>query len=1044
MVVRWCCLALLFAAAPVWGQEATVRSRAVVNYTFDEETGPAIDSATSGQAPNVGTLTNNLPRVPSPFWNQRGKRALQLTAAQQQCVEIADAADVDCPAGATIALFAVNLQSPNDGAYHGLFAKRGVQDGKTLTNYGINFVTQADNLQVYFNDGTGYRVANYSTKEALPYRKLVYLTATFHVGDAPGNDADADADDVRLQLFVNGKPLTPKAVTNGFVQGTEAWSVDVQVANLVNNLPVTIGRSEAVGEYFDGVVDEFSLFQQALSAEDVLRLFKEVAGNDVDQKMQEDQPAPAATPEIASITPPGWQRGTTTKVTVTGKNFSPTSTLVVSIPGVKFDIEGTPAADRITANVTVAGDIPPATYPLWVRTEQGLSAARPVAIDVLPHHPYQTATAEKPADLPAAYFGNLAGGQELKTYFRGQKGQRIVADLELRRLGGTASPVLELKTAAGTPLQIRWGQTALRGDVRIEARLPADGLYYIELHDLAYRAPGGTPFRLKLGDLRIVDLPFPAVVAKSGTVQIEPIGTGWDTGTKWDTPNPAEPERFAAIPRLPDTAGAVGPWPLLRLADSQEIVEQPAAPGSPQMLPDPLQSSSPLPLGVNGRLAKKGERDVYVLPVAAGKTYRFILQTDSLQSPLNGELSVLAHPAGNVLAATSDQPQTSDPVLDWTAPANVTAVQLAVRDLFSTGDPRNVYRIEVVPGGRQEFSLRAAASTVDVPEAGANLIELNVTRSGYNGPIALRVSGDDSLVLDPATIREGAAGRMFVRLRRTKPSTATSPLVKIIGAATGVTPPLDRAALLPGEGVSPLFADALAVGSLPPQGIALELKTIPTVLYRGATTTVPTSLVRTPGTPAAGQPARWTLRSTEAARKSQPGNPNSPDLPLIAVAAGQMTEPDVPEPTVSIQVPLDIAEKTVHLALVAETVAHAYSERVTARAVSSPFTVEIQAAVSPALEAATLSAKSEAEHAITGKLNRTAGFTLPVVATLEGLPAGYVVTPTTVPGDQSEFKLLVKAPKVDAETAVPNVKLRVTSAGSNLIGDTPVALKVVP
>ncbi len=1045
MVARWCLFAVVVCAASAWGQDATpVRPRAVVQYTFDEDSGPAIDTATVGQGPDAGTPANNPSRVPSPFWNQRGKRAVQFSAAQQQYVEIADSADVDCPTGASVSLFGVNLHGPTDAAYHGLFAKRGTQDGKTLTNYGINFTTQADNFQVYFNDGTGYRVASYSTKDALPYRKLAYITATWQVADAPGTDADTDADDVRLQLFANGKPLTPKNVTNGFVQGTEAWSVDVQVASLVNNLPVTIGRSEAAGEYFDGVVDEFNLFQQALTADEAARLFKEVAGADVEQKMQDDQPTPAALPEIAMLSPPGLQRGTTTDIVITGKNLLPTPSVLVPIPGVQFEIVGMPAADRITAKVTVAADVLPATYPLWVRTPQGLSAAKPFAVDILPHRPHQQATAEKPAELPAAYFGTLSGGQELRTYFHGQRGQRIVADLELRRLGGQASPVLELKTAGGTPLQIRWGQSTLRGDVRIEHRLPADGLYYIELHDLAYRAPGTSPFRLKLGDLRLIDLPFPAAIAATGNASVEPVGTGWEAGTKWDTPNPSTADSTVAVVKLPDVAGAVGPWPLVRLAAAHEVIEQPAAPGAPQTLPDPLASQPIKPMGVNGRLSAKGETDRFILPVTAGKSYRLILQADSLQSPLNGELAILTHPDGGVLTVTSDQPQASDPVLNWTAPANVTAVQLTVRDLFHTGDPRNVYRIEIIPGGRPEFSLRAAAATVDVPDNGSSLMELNVTRSGYNGPIALRISGDDSLTIDPSTIPDNTAGRLFFRLRRTKLSTAATPLVKIIGTATGATPPVEHAALLPGDGISPLFDDALAVGQVPAQGLALELKAPPTVLYRGAIMPLPVQLSRTEGTSSHGQPVRWTLRSTEAPRKSQPNNPNAPDLPLIAVAAGQMTEADAAEPTVMIQVPLDVAEKNVRLALQAEAVAHAYSERVIARAVSQPFSVDIQAAVAPVFDAPTLAAKSEVEHVITGKLNRTAGFTQPVTVTLDGLPAGYTVTPVEMAGDQNDIRLTIKTPKVDAETAVPNVKLRATAGGSMLIGDTPVALKAVP
>lgn len=1043
MLFRSCFVAALLCGPIAWGQDAaTVRSRVVVNFTFDEENGPALDTATVGQGADAGMLTNNPARVPSPFWNQRGKRALQLNAGQQQFVEIADSGDVDCPTGATVSLLCVNLNAPTDGAYHGLFAKRGVQDGKTLTNYGINFAMQADNFQVYFNDGTGYRVASYSTKEALPYRKLIYLTATWHVADAPGSDADADVDDVRMQLFANGKPLTPKNVTNGFVQGTEAWSTDVQVAGLVNNLPVTIGRSEAAGEYCECVVDEFTLFQQALSADDVGKLFKEVAGADVEQKIQDDQPAAAANPEIANLSQSGLQRGTTTQIVITGKNLAPSPTLLVPIPGVKFEIVGTPTADRIVAMATVAADVLPATYPLWVHTPQGLSAAELFAIDVLPHRPFQQATAEQPGELPAAYFGRLAGGQVHRIYFRGQKDQRIVADLELRRLGGSASPVLELKTESGTPLQIRWGQNALRGDARIEHPLPADGLYYIELHDLVYRAPGASPFRLKLGDLHLVDLPFPAVTGSTMQAAVSPVGTGWAAGTKWEIPLSPVADQTVAIVPLPDAAGAVGPWPMIHLSNAVEVVEAAATPEAPQTLPDP--QSVPSAMGVNGRLSAKGETDRFVLLVTAGKAYRLTLQTDSLSSPLSGELAVLAHPAGNVLAATSDQPETNDPVLNWTAPANVTAVQLRVRDLFHTGDPRNVYRIEIIPGGRPEFSLRAAQATVDVPDFGSNLIELNVARNGYNGPIALRISGDAGLAIEPAIIPENVAGRLFFRLKRTRPALEGSPLVKIIGTATSATPSVERAALLPGESLTALYADSIAVGAVPRQGLALDVPTLPKVLYRGAIMSVPVKLTRAERSPAVGLPVRWTLRSTEAPRKSQPNNPNAPNLPLIAVAPGQMTEAEAAETMVQIQVPLDVAEKNVQLALQAEAVAHAYSERTVAIAVSEPFGVEIQAAVTPALDAPTLAAKSAVEHTITGKLNRTAGFTQPVTITLDGLPAGYSVKPVEIAGDQNDFQFMVTTPKVDAETAVPNVKLRVTAAGSSLIGDTPVALKAVP
>ena len=242
-----------------------VRATAVVNFSFDEESGPAKDSATAGTVPDEGKLAGDPVRVSSPFWNQTGKKAVQLDAAKMQFIEIADGADVDAANAVSFGLLVVNLAETTDAAYHGLIAKRGTVDGKAFANYGINFTMQADTFQVYISDGGGYKVVNYSAKEALPYRRLVYLTATFQVADATMQDDDTDVDDVKIMLFANGEPLTPKAAPNGYVEKNVGWIKDISVAGLLNNLPTTIGRSEATGEYLSCVIDEFSLFDKALS-----------------------------------------------------------------------------------------------------------------------------------------------------------------------------------------------------------------------------------------------------------------------------------------------------------------------------------------------------------------------------------------------------------------------------------------------------------------------------------------------------------------------------------------------------------------------------------------------------------------------------------------------------------------------------------------------------------------------------------------------------------------------------------------------------------
>lgn len=1040
-----CVAALLVLGSPLLFAQDSVRAKAVVLFGFDEDSGPATDAATAGQTPDIGALMNDPDRIPSPFWNQSGKRAVQLNADEQQYIEFADGPDVDRPDAASVSLLVVNLTENNDAAYHGLFAKRGQQDGKTLTNYGINFTMQADTFQVYFNDGAGYRVAQYSTKAALPFRKLMYLTATWQVGDAPGSDADTDLDDVRIQLFANGKPLTPKSMTNGFVEGNAAWSVDVQVASLVNNLPVSIGRSEAAGEYFDGVVDEFCILPFAVSEAEALQLFHEVAGNNVEELIKQDLPAAIPVPEVARFSQPGLQRGTTAEIVIAGKNLLPQPTILCPAAGVQFEVVGEPTAERVTAKVTAALDALPAIYPVWIRTAQGLSAAEPFAIDVLPERPLQSVTAEKPAELPGAYFGNLSGGQELQAYFSGHKGQRFVADLELKRLGGKANPVLELKTASGTPLQIAWGQPSLRDDARIETVLPADGLYFVELHDLAYRAPGANSFRLKLGDLKLMDLPFPAASSTSdGPMPVEPVGVGFPPGIRLAAAKPSASNTLYAILPLPMEAGVVGPWPLVRMTEALEVQERSAPDKQPQI----VDSWSPVEpfrlLGINGRLSERGEVDRFVVPVVPGKVLRFALQTRSLLSPLNGELSLRSHPEGNVLAVTSDQPQGTDPQLDFTPPENMTSLQVVVRDLFRTRDPRNVYRVEVTPGGRPDFSLGFNAETVNLPSDGSAVMELNVTRNGYNGPIALQIVGDEGVAIDPSVISDGVAGKLFCRFRRIGPPPAHSPLVRLIGTATALSPPLQHAAAIPNGGISPLFAESLAIGQLPSSGLAIEIINPPSVVFRGTANPLTVRVTRAAGGSSEGKPLRFVTRSTEAIRNQQPGNPASKKLPLVTMAAGQLADPAAAEVTVLLQAPTDVAEKSIQFVLLGEAVAHAYSERVIAAATSQPFRIEMQTAVAPQVEPASLTVKSDSEHVIIGKLMRTAGFTQPVNVSLIGLPAGYKQTPAKVAGDQDEFRITVTAPKVDAEQALPNIKLRVASRRTPLVPDAAVNVKVAP
>src|SRR5258708_7952856 len=152
----------------------TVRSQAVVNLSFDEAAGDALDSATAGSAKDNGVLQNGAHRVKSPFWGQSGKQALVLDSGLRQFVQIADSPDVDRPEAVSFSMFFVNLHPAADGGYHGVAAKR--DEGKQITNYGINYAGNTDTFQVYINAGDASKAPSNSPTPATAQRPPVFIT----------------------------------------------------------------------------------------------------------------------------------------------------------------------------------------------------------------------------------------------------------------------------------------------------------------------------------------------------------------------------------------------------------------------------------------------------------------------------------------------------------------------------------------------------------------------------------------------------------------------------------------------------------------------------------------------------------------------------------------------------------------------------------------------------------------------------------------------------------------------------------------------------
>ncbi|MFO0918374.1 MAG: hypothetical protein U0872_08675 [Planctomycetaceae bacterium] len=115
------------------------------------------------------------------------------------------------------------------------------------------------------------------------------------------------------------------------------------------------------------MIDEFSLFPQALAPEDVKKLFLEVAGANVHELIAQDAKAPSLTPVISSFSQPGLQIGKTTTLTISEATWRPirdSSWRRRMSPGKSSP----PGPNRLVAKVAASGSFVPGIYPLWVAT----------------------------------------------------------------------------------------------------------------------------------------------------------------------------------------------------------------------------------------------------------------------------------------------------------------------------------------------------------------------------------------------------------------------------------------------------------------------------------------------------------------------------------------------------------------------------------------------------------------------------------------------------------------------------------------------------
>ena len=224
-------------------------------------------------------------------------------------------------------------------------------------------------------------------------------------------------------------------------------------------------------------------------------------------------------PRFDRLTPLGASAGSSVEVEVAGADIDDATTLL-------FDHKGITAAHvkGRQFKVTVAADVPPATYDARLVGKHGVSNPRLFAVskaltEVVEKTPKEP---DPPQLVPmnCVVNGNSKQGREDVFRFPAKRGQRVVIECFAQRLDSQLDATLVLSDATGK--QLASNADYAGRDPLVEFVAAKDGEFSVSLNDLSFR--GGHPYRLVVTDRQHTENLFPRVVQRGRTDMVAVFG----------------------------------------------------------------------------------------------------------------------------------------------------------------------------------------------------------------------------------------------------------------------------------------------------------------------------------------------------------------------------------------------------------------------------------------------------------------------------------------------------------------------------------------
>lgn len=480
-----------------------------------------------------------------------------------------------------------------------------------------------------------------------------------------------------------------------------------------------------------------------------------------------NEQALAAPPRLNGINPPALQRGVEGSLQFYGKALDSGTELILPFAAeVRFDGGGNEA---FHAAIKPASTVLPGAYPVRVRTAEGISNLRLLAVADVPvirvqepNGRYKNGaldlTQTQAIRWPCIIAGYRLLGDIDAFRFTVAAGDRLTFVTETWRVGLTPEPLLRLRDGRGRILAYAHDTPTLQRDERLDFTCREAGENYLEIQSTGEGGGWNNHYLVQIGPFDYARTVFPLGGRRGDKVAFQVVNRDGKTRTI-DAQVPTDEWSDQWRLPLPDHLGSL-PW-LLAAGEYPEVMEQ-AGSAEPQPIVWPAT--------VNGRIAQAGEQDLYRIAVEPGQQIRVRVEAFHLGSALDGYLLVY-DPLGKKLLTKHDDSVyrgNPDPAVDFEVPPGLTEVVIAVRDAMNQGSAAHSYRLTVETGGPDFFLYLGnkqiptneedvgwhrmdASDTLNLSPGNEAKLHLSVRRNakqddphyygplqGYAGPIAIK------------------------------------------------------------------------------------------------------------------------------------------------------------------------------------------------------------------------------------------------------------------------------------------------------------------